>query len=60
MKDKKNIYKKQLKDLQEQTVYEKKLHMHTIEVLENKISELIAENTDLKTKHVRSQISVQD
>ena len=50
MKDKKNKYKKQYIDLQNQTGYEKKLHEHTVEVLENKVSELIAECAELKTQ----------
>ncbi len=46
--------------MQAQTDYEKKLHLQTIEVLENKISELIAENTELKGKNVRFELTVKD
>ena len=40
-------------DLKNQTDYEKKLHLHTIEVLENKVSEMIADNTEIKTMNIR-------
>ena len=47
--DKHIKYKLLYHDLQQQITYENKLNLSITNVLENKISDLIAENTTLKT-----------
>lgn len=40
-------------DLRQQTEYEKRLDMQTIDMLENKVSELLADNGVLKNSNIQ-------
>ena len=50
---KKEKYKSQYKHLKQEQAFEKKLSMRTIEVLENKVSSLLADNGQLKNSNIQ-------
>ena len=58
--EKKRLYKSMLNDLTYQTNYEKKLDQQTIEVLENKISHLLADNGTLKNESLQFEKEKKD
>lgn len=53
MQKKVDKQKIQISDLKQQTSYEKRLDSNTIEVLENKVSEVLADNGILKQQTIQ-------